>query len=155
MKHFLLVGALAVLAGVAGCTQSEQAPPTVSAASSPKAESPAPGKPAHGLSDDQLKKIASSGKVGIWADPSDLCSQSSKKRTRFLVAWNVTQPAGKKVSVRRIGKDGQEHRFARGGAIGGRITSAPSGSENVFVLRDHAGKELGRVQVDDKQCAKP
>lgn len=151
MKHVFLVGALVVLAGVASCTQSEQSAPTTTEASA--SGPPPPAKPARGLSDEQLKKIASSGKVGIWADPSDLCAQSGKKRTPFLIAWNVPQPAGKKVSVLRIGKDGQEHRFARGRAVGGRITSAPSGSESVFVLRDDAGNVLGRVQVDDKNCA--
>jgi hypothetical protein len=156
MKYLQTFCGLLLLAAIGGCNQSTAPAPSPSPASA-TAERPAPvstppARPSRRLSQTQLKQIASTGKTGLWADPAKLCGKSSKRRVPITVAWHVESPVSAQLTLFRIGKDGKEHQIARGGSVGGRTISGSTQSTNVYVLRTQTGKEVGRVQVDGKQC---
>jgi hypothetical protein len=151
MKHIQTFCGLLLLAAIGGCNQSTAPTPTPNAANTP-ATPPAAAKSSQGPSDAQLKQIAASGKTGLWSEPSNLCGKTSKPRALVALAWNVPSTAPARFTLYRIGKDGKEHRIARGGLVGGRTISASTQAANVYILRNQAGKEMGRVQVDGKQC---
>ena len=153
MKRILVT--LLLTAAIAGCnqsptSQSETAKPAT--ANQSAADSAPAAKPSRRLSAKRLKQIAESGKTGMWTQPAVVCANANRKRAAVTVEWNVPQPADARVTLLRVGKDGQEHQVARGAAVGGRVTSTSAASADVFVLRDGAGKELARMTVQAKPC---
>jgi hypothetical protein len=149
MKNTIVFSMLAALA-LSGCNRPESA-----GTASVAAPTTAPATPANrggALSADQLAKVTSSGKIGLWSDVTEVCA-NRHKRAPIMLAWNVQATGTKKVAVYLLDKTGHERRVAQGDAIGGRIVGRWVHPGSTFVLRDAGdAKELSRLVIGTKSC---
>jgi hypothetical protein len=102
------------------------------------------------LTADDIAQIKATGKTGLWADPTEICT-GGKRGERATLVWNVSGQADK-VEVVLVGRKGNR-KFGSGGAIGQKQTGKwvrPGMNFKLLDATSHA--ELGSFTFAGKQC---
>ena len=134
----------------AGDTGAVTTPSTAPPATAPTAAKKPRPKP---ISAEEIAQIEATGQTGLWSDVTEVCSTDAKTRVRAMLTWNVKASGADKVVLYVVGKDGKEHNFARGGAVGHKQTGPWVKAGATFKLRRLDNKEeLGSVVIGEKQC---
>lgn len=101
------------------------------------------------LTAQDIARIEATGKTGLWADATELCSKNARRGARATLTWNVKGQADKVVIV-HIGRNAKQRNFTAGGAIGQRETGPwvrPGMTFKLLKADDRA--ELGSVSFTE------
>jgi hypothetical protein len=134
---------------LAACGQHDASPATRAA---PATEAAQPARKQVQLTAEDIAAIKASGKTGIWAEPTEICSKNAHRGTRATLTWNAGGQADKVVVV-LVNRKGKERMFGGGASIGRKQTGKWVHPGMVFKLLNASDRsELGSVAFTEKQC---
>lgn len=108
-------------------------------------DDPAP-KPQPGqITPERVAEIKASGRTGFWSQITEVCPRTWEETT---LTWNISNEPVNRFVVYVVDKDGTEHHFGQGGAVGEKRTGPWLKPGLQFKLRSAGDKrEVGVVEI--------